>query len=49
MFGVSGTVLLMILGVVTVVAGVVQLVIGVYQCADNIDRVAKALINGQRG
>lgn len=48
MVGASGFSLLVILGIVTIVAGVVQFVIGVYQCADNIDRAAKALINGQR-
>jgi uncharacterized membrane protein HdeD (DUF308 family) len=48
MVGASAYSLLMILGIVTIVAGAVQLVIGVYQCADNIDRAAKALINGQR-
>lgn len=47
--GASAFVLLVILGIVTIVAGVVQFVIGVYQLADNIDRVAKTLITGQRG
>lgn len=41
--------LLVILGTVTLVAGTIQFVIGVYQCADNIDRAAKVLIDGQRG
>lgn len=47
--GASVISLLLILGAVTIIAGGVQLVIGVYQCADNIDRTAKALIGGQRG
>ena len=47
--GESAYSLLVILGIVTTVAGVVQFVIGVYQCADNIDRAAKVLINGERG
>ena len=47
--GGSGFGLVVFLGIATIVAGVVQLVIAVYQCADNIDRAAKALINGQRG
>jgi hypothetical protein len=41
--------LLAFIGIATTVIGVVQFVIGVYQFADNIDRAAKALINGQRG
>lgn len=45
--GASAFALLVVLGIVTIVAGVVQFVVGVYQCADNIDRAAKALINGQ--
>ena len=46
--GESVYVLLMILGVIAVAVGLVQLVIGVYQCADNIDRTAKALLDAQR-
>ena len=46
--GESVYVLLMILGVIAVVVGLVQLVIGVYQCAANIDRTAKALLDAQR-
>lgn len=41
--------LLLILGIVTIIAGVVQLIIGVYRCADNIDRIAKALLEDRRG
>jgi preprotein translocase subunit SecY len=37
------------LAIATIIAGIVQLAIGVYQCADNIDRAAKVLIDGQRG
>ncbi|MEU4363327.1 hypothetical protein [Promicromonospora sp. NPDC023987] len=48
MAGASVFWLLVILGIVTLVAGTIQLVIGVYQCADNIDRAAKVLIDGQR-
>ena len=47
--GASAFSLLVILGIVTIVAGVVQFVMCVYQLADNIDRAAKVLIDGQRG
>lgn len=40
--------LLAFIGMATTVLGVVQFLVGIYQCADNIDRVAKALIDGQR-
>lgn len=47
--GGNGAVLLVwFLGIATIIAGVVQTVIGVYQCADNIDRATKILIDGQR-
>lgn len=43
--GGSGMSLVGILGTVTVIAGIIQVVIGVYQCADNIDRATKALLD----
>ncbi|MFI2365374.1 hypothetical protein [Promicromonospora sp. NPDC019610] len=44
----GGSMILMFLGGTAIVFGVVQLVIGVYQLADNIDRTAQAVLNGQR-
>lgn len=44
----GGSMILIFVGGAAIVVGVVQLVIGVYQLADNIDRTAKAVINGQR-
>lgn len=44
----GGSMILIFLGGAAIVVGVVQLVVGVYQLADNIDRTAKAVINGQR-
>jgi uncharacterized membrane protein HdeD (DUF308 family) len=44
----SAVAVVMFFGIAAIVAGVVQTVIGVYQCADNIDRAAKVLIDGQR-
>ncbi|MFD6443588.1 hypothetical protein ACFWEJ_00705 [Promicromonospora sp. NPDC060204] len=44
----GGSMILMFLGGTAIVFGVVQLVIGVYQLADNVDRTAKAVLNGQR-
>lgn len=44
----AGFSMLLFLGGTTIVFGVVQTVIGVYQLADNVDRMAQAVINGQR-
>ncbi|MEU4388647.1 hypothetical protein [Promicromonospora sp. NPDC023805] len=44
----TGVLLLWFLGITTLIAGIVQTVVGIYQCADNIDRAAKVLIDGQR-
>jgi hypothetical protein len=41
--------LMVILAIVTLIAGAIQLVVGVYQCADNIDRATRALLDGRRG
>lgn len=46
--GGSAVLLVWFLGIATIIAGIVQTVIGVYQCADNIDRATKVLIDGQR-
>lgn len=47
---VNGTAVVMawIFGIVAIIAGVVQFIVGVYQCAENIDRATKVLIDGQR-
>jgi predicted phage tail protein len=45
----SGVILLGFLAVAAIIAGIVQFIIGVYQCADNIDRAAKVLVQGKRG
>ena len=44
----AGSSLFLFIGGAAIVVGVVQLVIGVYQLADNIDRTARAVLNGQR-
>lgn len=31
-----------------IIAGVIQFIVGAYQCAENIDRATKILIDGQR-
>lgn len=35
-------------GGAAIIAGVIQFIVGVYQCAQNIDRATKVLIDGQR-
>lgn len=35
-------------GIAAIIAGVIQFIVGVYQCAENIDRATKVLIDGQR-
>jgi hypothetical protein len=37
-----------IFGGMAIIAGVIQFIVGVYQCAENIDRATKILIDGQR-
>lgn len=37
-----------IFGGMAIIAGVIQFIVGVYQCAQNIDRATKILIDGQR-
>ena len=37
-----------IFGIMAIIAGVIQSIVGVYQCAENIDRSAKVLIEWQR-
>lgn len=44
----TGLMLFMFIGGTAVVFGIVQLVVGVYQLADNVDRMAKAVLKGQR-
>ncbi|MFE7505229.1 hypothetical protein [Promicromonospora sp. NPDC057488] len=41
----AALVLFMFIGGTAIVVGAVQLVIGVYQLADNVDRMAKAVLN----
>jgi hypothetical protein len=47
---VNGTAVVMawIFGGMAIIAGVIQFIVGVYQCAENIDRATKVLIDGQR-
>lgn len=47
---VNGTAVMMawFFGGAAIIAGVIQFIVGVYQCADNIDRAAKVLLDGQR-
>jgi membrane protein DedA with SNARE-associated domain len=47
---VNGTAVMMawFFGGAAIIAGVIQFIVGVYQCADNIDRAAKVLLDGQQ-